>query len=69
MLCERKLRLIHRHKDATSVYSQAVTDLTVTRDKISKEEFERLLAFAQKTRTTSEALRHEFLKHSKEHGC
>ncbi len=69
MLCEHKLRLIDLHKDATLRYSLAVTDLAVTRGKISKSEFERLLVFAQKTRTISEALRHEFLKHAKEHGC
>ena len=69
MLCEHKLRLIDLHKDATFLYSLAVTDLAVTRGKISQEEFERLLAFAQKTRTTAEALRHEFWKHAEEHGC
>jgi hypothetical protein len=69
MLCEDKLRLLDLYKDAASVYSIAVSDLTVTRGKTSKEEHTRLLAFAEKTRTASQALHREFLKHTKEHGC
>jgi hypothetical protein len=69
MLCEDKLHLLDRYKHAVLVYSMVVSDLMVIRGKTSKEEHTRLLAFAANTRTASEALRREILKHAKKHGC
>jgi hypothetical protein len=69
MLCEDKLRLLDHYKDAVLIYSMAVSDLTVIRGKTSNEEHTRLLAFAEKTRTASQAIHREFLEHAKEHGC
>lgn len=69
MLCEDKLRLLDLYKDAASVYSMAVGDLTAIRGRTSKDEEMRLLALTEKTRTASESLRREIVKHAEEHGC
>lgn len=57
MRCEEQNRLLNLYKAKVSAYSATVDDLTLTRGKISVEEYGRLLAAMERTRTVSKKAR------------
>ena len=67
--CEEKTKLIEAYKVLVANYSTAVNDLNLTMGKISKPEYELLLANSNAKRELSEKARHELNRHTREHGC
>ena len=64
MLCEDQTRLLNLYKAAVSHYSAMVHDLTLTRGKISKQEYHRLMAVTDKARVASERARLALDRHT-----
>jgi hypothetical protein len=69
MTCEEKRRLINAYGEAVKNYSTSVADLNLTRGKIPKGEYERLLDLSEKARRTSDKARVTLERHVAEHGC
>jgi hypothetical protein len=67
--CAEKNRLLNLYQAKVSAHSAAVHDLILTRGKISKQEYERLWATAEKARTDSEASSLAVYRHTHDHGC
>jgi len=55
MLCEDKQRLLILYQAKVSAHSTAINDMTLTRGRTSKEEYEHLWALAENARRDSEA--------------
>ena len=69
MRCDEKYRLIEAYKSAVANYATAVNDLNLTRGKISKVEYDRLLLNSEDAHLGSETARLELNHHSRTHGC
>jgi hypothetical protein len=66
---EEQIRLLNLYKASVSNYSTSVNDLTVTRGKTSKHDYDRLVALRDKARTASEVARLALDRHTWEHAC
>jgi hypothetical protein len=69
LVCEEKERLHRAYSFAASDYSRALQVLRRRLGTISKEEYQRLRAFAEKTRELTEQTRLALERHSVSHGC
>jgi hypothetical protein len=67
--CEEKHRLIEAYKSSVVNYATAVNDLNLTRGKISKVEYDRLLSNSETAREASETARLELGRHTRKHDC
>jgi hypothetical protein len=67
--CEEKTKLIEAYKSAVANYSTAVNDLNLTRGKISKVEYDRLLLNSETARVAAETARLDLDRHTRKHGC
>jgi hypothetical protein len=66
---DEKSRLLELYKTAVLSHSAAINDLTVTRGRTSKQEYERIRTCAEKAKTDAEAAGREFFDHTQTHGC
>jgi hypothetical protein len=69
MPCKEKDRLFNLYKAAVTAHSAAVNDLSVTRETISKREYDRLWNLAEHTKAESELASLSFYQHTREHCC
>jgi hypothetical protein len=69
MRCEEKYRLLTIYKAKVFAHSAAVSDLAVTRGKVSKQDYTRLWELMENARSESEAASQALLQHTREHGC
>lgn len=67
--CEEKERLLRIYSFAISDYSRAVQVLQRRLGTISKEEYQKLRTFTEKTRELAEQTRLALERHCAEHGC
>jgi hypothetical protein len=67
--CEEKTNLIEAYKASVVNYATAVNDLNLTRGKLSKHEYDLLLANSDSKREVSEKVRLELDRHTRQHGC
>jgi hypothetical protein len=67
--CEEKSWLLDIYKATVASHSAAVNDMTLTRGKTPKREYERIWAWAEKARVESEAASRVLYAHWLEHGC
>jgi hypothetical protein len=67
--CEEQARLLTVYRAKVAAYSASVNDLTLTRGKILKEDYDRLADVAEKARTASEVARLALGRHTQSHGC
>jgi len=69
MSCEEQGRLLDLYREAVSHYSATVNDMHLTRGKITKEEYDRLLRTTNKARADSETAYFSLERHVDKHGC
>ena len=69
MPCEEKGRLLNLYKAAVARFSLSVDDLNRTRDKTSREEYERLRSVSRDAWTSAEDARVDLEGHTREHAC
>lgn len=69
MHCEVKYRLLKLYKASVSAHAVAVGDLSKTRGKVSKQDYDRLWELTEKARGESDAASRALLDHTREHGC
>jgi uncharacterized membrane protein len=69
LACEEKSRLLDLYKAAVAAHSAAVKDMTLTRGKTSKLEYERIWNRAEQARADSDTASAALYQHTKEHGC
>jgi hypothetical protein len=69
MPCNERTLLLNVYRAKVAAYSASVNDLTLTRDKLPKEDYDRLAAIMEQARTTSEVARLAIDRHTLEHGC
>jgi hypothetical protein len=69
MPCNEQTLLLNVYRAKVAAYSTSVNDLTLTRDKISKEDYDRLADVTDKARTASEVAWRALDRHTQEHGC
>ena len=67
--CEEKHKLIEAYKTSVVHYATAVNDLNLTRGKISKVEYDRLLSSSETAREASETARLALDRHTRKHDC
>jgi hypothetical protein len=67
--CEEKSRLLRVYSFATSDYNRAVQVLQRRLGTISKEEYQKLRAFTERSRELAEQTRLALERHSDEHDC
>ena len=68
-VCEEKSNLLRVYSFATSDYSRAVMVLHERMRVMSKQDYEEIRAFAEKTRKLADQARAALDKHTAEHGC
>ena len=68
-VCEEKERLLRAYSFAASDYSRAVQVLQRRLGTLSKEEYQKLRAFAERTRELTEQTRLALERHSAGHSC
>jgi len=69
MVCEEKSRLLDVYGAKVSAHSVALIDISVTREKISKQEYDHLWNLAEQASVESDAASSAFYQHRQEHGC
>jgi hypothetical protein len=69
MPCNEQTLLFNVYRAKVEAYSASVNDLTLMRDKIPKEDYDRLAAITEQTRTASEVARLALDRHTQEHDC
>jgi hypothetical protein len=67
--CKEKERLLALYKRSVFAHAAVVSDLTITRGKTPKREYDALWASAEKARTDTEVSRLALHRHKQEHGC
>jgi len=67
--CKEKDRLLNLYKAAVSAHSAAVNGLSVTREAVSKLEYDHISNLAEHTRAESEMASLSFYQHTRAHGC
>jgi hypothetical protein len=69
MLCNEQTLLLNVYRAKVAAYSAALDDLSLTRDKIPKEDYDLLAAAMEQARAASEVARLSLDRHTQEHGC
>jgi hypothetical protein len=69
MPCKEKDRLLNLYKTAVAAHFAAVNDLSVARETISKQEYDRVWNVAEQTRAESEMASLSFYQYARDHGC
>jgi hypothetical protein len=69
MPCKERTLLLNVYRTKVAAYSAAVDDLSVTRDKIPKEDYDLLAAVMEQARAASEVARLALDRHTQAHGC
>ena len=69
VLCEEKERLRVFYKVASEHYTTAMNDVTLTRGKTSKQEYDRLQSLVDEARNARDQAHLELERHKQRHGC
>lgn len=67
--CEEKTRLLRMYSFATSDYNRAVLVMHERVGVMSRRQYERIRAYAEKTRLAAQGAHAALEKHTAEHGC